>query len=380
MPQKYIKISSVTILKKYAQLLTEYCLEVRSGDKVFIMTTLLAEPLLREVYAAAYAAGASLVEYDLAFRERERLLFAHADEAALATPPLFYQKAMEEFDCFLAIRAPYNLRDQNGATAERRQVRSAATAAARKAYFERTATRSLRRSLCQYPTDAAAQEAGMSLSEYEQFVFGACKLFSDDPAAAWMQVRTDQQRITDHLNRCSTVRYVAEGTDIWFSTAGRTWINSDGRTNMPSGEVYTSPVEDSVQGHIHFSFPCLHNGHSVEGVTLWVKDGYIERWEARTGQEYLDEVFAMPGTRHFGEAAVGTNYNIQQITKNILFDEKIGGSIHMAIGQSYLQAGGKNESPIHWDMITDMTRGGMIFADNEKVYENGRFLIGEISG
>lgn len=364
----------MSILKKYARLLTHYCLEVQPGDKVFIQTTLLAEPLLREVYAAAYEAGASLVEYDLAFRERERLLYAHADDAALTTAPLFYQTAMETFDCFLAIRAPYNLRDQSGATPEQRQLRTQATATAQKLYFERTATRELRRNLCQYPTDAAAQEAGMCLSDYEAFVFGACKLFADDPAAAWRQVRADQQRITDLLNRCTTVRYVAEGTDIQFSTTGRTWINSDGRTNMPSGEVYTSPVEDSVQGHIHFSFPCLHNGRAVEGVTLWVKDGYIERWEAHSGRDYLDEVFALPGARRFGEAAIGTNYDIQRMTKNILFDEKIGGSVHMAIGQSYLQAGGKNESSIHWDMITDMTQGGMIFADNEKIYENGRFL------
>jgi len=363
------------VLSRYARLLTHYCLQVGPGDRVFIASTLLAEPLVREVYREAYAAGAALVECDLAFRERERLFFQHATDLALRTPPLLQQTAMEQFDCYLNIRAPFNLRENSGASPEQAQIRNTTLAPLNKAYFERTADRRLRRNLCQYPTDAAAQEAGMGLSEYQQFVFGACKLFQDDPEAAWLAVRADQQRIVDHLNHCQTIRYLAEDTDITFSTQGRTWMNSDGQTNMPSGEVYTSPVEDSVNGTVHFSYPCIHQGNEVEGVTLRVKDGLIEHWEARRGQEYLDYIFSLPGTRRFGEAAIGTNYDIQRITKNILFDEKIGGSVHMAVGQSYLQTGGKNESPVHWDMITDMTQGGEIWADGEKIYENGLFLI-----
>ncbi|MFN0174312.1 MAG: aminopeptidase [Saprospiraceae bacterium] len=364
-----------TILTRYAHLLTHYCLQVRPGDKVFIVSTLLAEPLVREVYREAYTAGAALVECDLSFRERERLFFQNASDEALRTPPILQGLAMQTFDCYLNIRAPYNLRETNGATPEQAQMRTETLTPINKAYFERTADRRLRRNLCQYPTDASAQEAGMSLSEYEQFVFGACKLFNEDPEAAWLAVRTSQQRIVDHLNGCQTVRYLSEGTDIQFSTQGRIWMNSDGQTNMPSGEVYTSPVEDSVNGTVHFSYPCIYQGTEVEGVTLWVKDGLIEKWEALRGQEFLDYIFSLPGTRRFGEAAIGTNYDIQRITKNILFDEKIGGSIHMAIGQSYLQTGGKNESPVHWDMITDMTQGGEIWADGEKVYEAGKFLI-----
>ncbi len=363
------------ILTRYAELLTGYCVQVKPGDRVFIASTLLAEPLVREVYKAAYAAGAALVECDLAFRERERLFIENATNKALQTPPLLTQIAMETFDCYLNIRAPYNLRDTSGATIEQANLRNETMKPINKAYFERTADRRLRRNLCQYPTDASAQEAGMSLSEYERFVFGACKLYDSDPQAAWLRVRASQQQVTDHLNACKTVRYLNENTDITFSTNGRTWMNSDGQTNMPSGEVYTSPVEDSVQGVIHFTFPCIYQGNEVEDVTLWVKDGFIERWEAKRGMDFLNQIFAMPGTRRFGEAAIGTNYDIQQMTKNILFDEKIGGTIHMAIGQSYLQTGGKNESAVHWDMITDMTRGGEIWADGEKIYQNGKFLI-----
>lgn len=364
-----------SILNKYAALLTHYCLRVKPGDKVFISTTTLAEPLLREVYREALAAGAALVECDLAFRERERILLEHGSTDALRTPPPLNKMAMETFDCYLNIRAPFNLREMQNAPADRSAIRQETLKPINKAYFERIADKSLRRNLCQYPTDASAQEAGMSLSEYEQFVFGACKLFEDDPTQAWLQVRADQQRITDHLNGCSSLRYVTEGTDISFHTAGRTWINSDGQNNMPSGEVFTSPIEDSVNGTVRFSYPGIYQGHEVEEVVLWVKDGYIEKWEARRGQDFLDRIFAIPGTRRFGEAAIGTNYGITQMTKNILFDEKIGGTVHMAIGQSYLQCGGKNESSVHWDMITDMTQGGEIWADGELIYRNGKFLI-----
>jgi aminopeptidase len=363
------------IVAKYAHLLVHYCLAVKPGDRVYVNTTILAEPLVREVYREALAAGALQVEVELAFRERDLIFFQHASDDALREPNALPQLAWPTFDCYLFIRAPYNLRDMQHAPADRQKVRAEALLPLQKIYFERTATRALRRNLCQFPTEAAAQEAGMSLSEYEHFVYNACKLFSPDPVQAWLDVRASQQHIVDHLNRCSTVRYLSDGTDLTFSTQGRTWINSDGQTNMPSGEVYTSPVEDAVNGQVHFTFPGLYHGTEVEGVTLYVKDGYIEKWEARHGQPFLDHIFSMPGTRRFGEAAIGTNYDIDRMTKNILFDEKIGGTVHLAIGQSYLQAGGKNESPVHWDMITDMTHGGEIWADGEKIYESGKFLI-----
>ena len=371
------------ILTKYAHLLVNYCLEIKAGEKLFIQTTTLAEPLVQEVYRAALRAGASVVETDFIFRERNRIFMAEANDEQLQTVSPFYKMAMETFDAYLHIRAPFNLReDQNTSNTEgvaKSKIRAAATKEISNIYFDRTGRRGqtdgMKRNLCQFPTDASAQEAGMSLSEYQQFVFNACKLFEDDPTAAWLAVRASQQRIVDYLNHCKSVRYVAEGMDISFSTAGRIWINSDGQTNMPSGEVYTSPVEDAVNGVVHFSYPCLYGGHEVEGVTLWVKDGFIEKWEAKRGQAFLNKIFEIEGTRRFGEAAIGTNYSINQITKNILFDEKIGGSIHMAIGQSYKQTGGKNESSVHWDMINDMTKGGEIFADGAMIYQNGQFLI-----
>lgn len=362
------------MLSKYAELLVHYCLELQEGERLYIQTTTLAEPLVREIYRIATRAGA-IVEVSMSVRGQNHIYLneIHHEAQYEYVSPL-YKKAMEEFEAYLYIRAPFNLREDQSINKDKAQRRQKAYTALRQTYFKRTATRDLKRSLCQYPTQASAQEAGMSLEEYEQFVFQACGLYADEPMKEWLKVREQQQGVVDHLNKCTDIRYLGAGTDIRFSTKGRTWINSDGQTNMPSGEVYTSPVEDSVNGHIHFSFPALYMGHEVEGVTLWVKDGLIEKWEAKRGQEFLDHIFEIEGARRFGEAAIGNNFNINRFTKNILFDEKIGGTVHMAIGQSYLQAGGKNTSSIHWDMIADMQKEGEIYADSEKIYEKGKFL------
>ena len=362
------------ILSKYACLLVHYCLDIKDGDRLFVSSTTLAEPLVREVWREALRAGA-IVEVDLTFREKSRILYEESGGRQLSHVPLLYKQAMEEFDAYLNIMAPFNLREDQNVDKEKASLRREAMKEVSKVYFERTATRSLKRNLCQYPTLANAQEASMSLEEYEQFVFNACRLYEEDPAGAWLEVRRSQQHIVDFLNKKEKVRYVGDGIDITFSTTGRTWINSDGQTNMPSGEVYTSPVENQVNGVIHFTYPVIYAGHEVEGITLWVRDGEVEKWEARRGKELLDSIFQLPGARRFGEAAIGTNYKIDRFTKNILFDEKIGGTVHMAIGQSYLQTGGRNQSSIHWDMIADMKNGGQVFADDEKIYESGKFLF-----
>lgn len=363
-----------TILEKYADLLVHYCMEIKPGDKLFIKTTTLAEPLVREVFRSAIRAGAT-VDSELEFREQNRIFFKEAQSFQLSRVSPLYQLAMETYDAYLHIRAPFNLGESNGSTPEKTQIHQQAYQKASDAYFRRTATRELKRNLCQFPTMASAQKAGLSLEEYEHFVFNACKLYDVDPIESWIKVRQNQQRIVDHLNKSSEINYKGEGIDLKFSTKGRTWINSDGQTNMPSGEVYTSPVEDSVNGVVRFSLPALYGNEEVEGATLYVKDGYIEKWEADKGIEVLNKVFKIEGTRRFGEAAIGTNYDIDRMTKNILFDEKIGGTVHLAIGQSYLQTGGKNQSAVHWDMITEMRKGGEIFTDGEKIYENGLFTI-----
>ncbi|MEZ4910904.1 MAG: aminopeptidase [Saprospiraceae bacterium] len=362
------------ILEKYAELLVHYCMEIKSGDTLLISTTTAAEPLVREVFRSATRAGAH-IHLDLAIREQNRIFLEEAADHQLQYVSPQKLEMMHTFDAYLNIIAPYNTREMKHVDAAKSAARNAAHKPLNDIYFTRIGDKSLKRTLCQFPTSAAAQEADMSLEEYERFVFGACHLFEDDPTVAWLQVRDEQQHIVDYLNAAKSIRYINPRTDITFSVQGRTWINSDGRNNMPSGEVFTSPMEDSVQGFIHFDLPTVYGGHQVRGVTLQVKDGLIVSWDAEEGKSYLDEIFKISGTRYFGEAAIGTNANIQTTTRNILFDEKIGGTVHMAIGQSYKQAGGKNTSTVHWDMIADMRASGEILADGRMIYTNGKFII-----
>lgn len=364
----------MNLLNKYATLLVDYCLEIKAGEKLFIKTTTLAEPLVKEIYRMAIRRGAH-VEYDLAIQDMTSIFYNEANEDQLNHISPFYKHAIDTFDAFLVIRAPFNLREDQNVDPEKVKKKSQAYRTVNDTYFNRTATRELKRCLCQYPTSASAQEAGMSLEEYEYFVYNACNLYDEDPTAAWLKVRADQQHMVDYLNNVKHIQYRGPNIDIEFSVDGRTWINSDGQNNMPSGEVFSAPIEDSVNGTVTFSYPCVYRGKDVQGVTLEVKDGLVVKWDAHQGKDILDSIFDIDGARRFGEVAIGTNYNIQRSTRNILFDEKIGGTIHMAIGQSYKQCGGKNTSTIHWDMITDMQDGGEIIADGKLIYKDGKFLV-----
>lgn len=362
------------ILDKYADLLVNYCMELKAGESLLVMANTLSEPLVNAVYRRCLTQGIVMdAVLDWAGKAEAFASLGNEAQARYLSPS--YVQAVERFDGYLVIRAPYEHSGNILPTPELAAIKAEAGKAMHQLYFERTGTRSLKRNLCQYPTPYGANAAGMTLEEYTDFIAHACFLNEDNPAEHWINVGRTQQRIVDHLNQCTVFQYLNNNVDIRFSTKGRTWINSDGKTNMPSGEVYTSPEEDSVQGHITFSLPSVYQGHLLHNVRLEVKDGYIVNWSADNDVHLLDEVFAIPGTRRFGEAAIGTNYRINRLTKNILYDEKTGGTIHMAIGQSYLQAGGKNESSLHWDMITDMTQGGSILADGEEIYKDGRFLI-----
>lgn len=366
-------IPSSGILEKYAHLLLHYCLQVKEGQRLFVSTTFLAEPLLQAIHREATRSGV-VAEYDLSFRDKSKIFWEEANNSVLDMESALHQYAMEHFDAYLAIRAPFDLYEDIHASADQKKRRAAAGKKANDFYFARTADGSMVRSLCQYPTEASAEAASMTINEYAEFVFNACRLFDEDPVQSWLNVRKAQQSVVDFLNTCDEIRYKNQKTDIRFSVKDRIWINSDGRANMPSGEVFTGPIEDSMQGVVHFDYPSVFSGHDVKGITLHVENGMVTSWDAEEGKQVLDQVFAIDGSRYFGEVAIGTNYKIQIPTRNILFDEKIGGSIHMAVGQSYLQTGGKNQSSIHWDMIADMRNGGEILADGETIYKDGYFL------
>lgn len=362
------------MLEKYAQLLVDYSLYIKENEKLFIRSSTLAEPLVKKVYQKCIDRGA-IVEIEFELEDQASYLLANGNSDQLSHVPTLRKKAMEEYDAYLAIRAPQTLKIKADINPEHRKLRTAALIGIQQTYFDRTANGSLKRSLCQYPTLASANAANMTLEEYSDFICNACKLDAEDPKAEWIKLSKMQQHIVDYLNKADVVQYKSPVTDISFSVKDRIWINSDGKTNMPSGEVFTGPIEDSVNGVVHFDYPSIYMGKAVEAITLEVKDGEVIHWDAKIGKEVLDEVFNIPGARFFGEVAIGTNYGIQRATKNILFDEKIGGTIHMAVGQSYKQTGAKNKSSVHWDMISDMKNGGHILVDGNKIYENGKFLI-----
>ncbi|MBY5957615.1 aminopeptidase [Membranicola marinus] len=359
---------------KYAELLLNYCLEVKKGDRLFVQSTFLAEPLLKEIYRIGTRLGA-LVEFDLALEGQSKIFFDEADDELLRMVSPVQEYRYRHYDKYLSIRAPYNLSEDKSISGAKLKIRKQALQPIHTLYFQRTADQTMDRCLCQYPTQAAAQAAEMSLDEYRQFVFQACRLYDANPTESWLKVRKNQQRVTDLLNRSEFIQYQGPHIDLSFSCKGRPWINSDGRANMPSGEIFTAPVDDSTQGTVYFTHPAIYRGQEVSGISLTFEDGYITAWSAEKGQAVLDDVFEIEGARRLGEAAIGNNYQIQQMTKNILFDEKIGGTIHLAVGQAYLQNNGINKSSIHWDMITDMSTDSRILADGKTIYENGHFII-----
>jgi aminopeptidase len=363
-----------TIYQKYAELLVNYSLKIKKNDRLLIESTYLAEPLIKEVYREALKLGA-FPEVKISVNGLDKIYYDTASEEQFKDISPLSRLTTEKFDARLHIRAPFNLKSLQSVDAEKKKLASESQKELHDIFMQRAAEGSLRWNLCQFPVDAAAQESGMSLEEYQDFVYNACHLYADDPIKEWQSVHDFQEKIVEYLNNKTKIQFKGKDIDISFSTKGRIWINSDGTCNMPSGEVFTTPVEDSVNGKIRFSYPGIYMGQEIEDIYLEVKDGEIVKWTAKKGQELLDSLMEIPGARRFGEAAVGTNMGIQKFTRNMLYDEKIGGTIHMAVGACYPETGGKNNSSIHWDMLADMKDGGEIYADDELIYQNGEFVI-----
>ncbi len=362
------------IYVKYAELLVNYSLELKEGDKFLIRSSYLAEELVKEVYRQALAIGAH-PEFRVSLNGTEKVFYETASDDQLKYVSPCAKYVIDNYDVLLNVTSPFNLKELGNVDPAKKQTVSIARTEINKTFMQRAADKELQWTLCVFPTDAAAQECGMSRAEYEEFVYSACFLYDEDPLDKWRQLRDGQQRIVDLLNGKSQIKYQSKDVDISFSTAGRKWLNSAGTNNMPSGEVFTGPVEDSVNGSIRFSYPLIYMSQEIEDVWLEIKDGEVVKWEAKEGKELLDKIFEIPGAKRFGEAAVGMNYGITKFTKNMMFDEKIGGTIHMAVGASYPETGGENESSVHIDMIANMNEDSQIVADGEVVYENGKFII-----
>jgi aminopeptidase len=360
-------------LKAYAKLMVHYALGVKPDSLVVINANPLAEPLLREVYREVLAAGAhpyNRINLD----GLGEIMFKEASDEQLKYIPPIAWTTVEKADYFLHLGGGRNRKSLAGVDPKRMQISQQASKEIQERYMEREAAGELSWSLCQFPTDSGAQEANMSTSDYYEFVLAACLVNEPDPVAAWKKVSETQQKICDYLMTKKDFHVTAEGTDLRYCAEGRTWVNCDGKNNMPDGEVFTGPIEDSVNGHIAYSYPAIHMGKEVENVRLTFKDGKVVDATADKGEEFLIAMLdADEGARYVGEAAIGTNYNIKKFTKNMLFDEKIGGTCHFAVGLSIPESGGKNKSVIHWDMLCNLEQGGRYTADGETFYENGHF-------
>lgn len=361
-------------LEKLAAVLVHYSMELQPGDKLQIESADIAAPLVRAVYREAVRAGVHVATRIFVDGLREILLKEGSDEQLQYVSEI-REKEVDYYDAVLSIWADHNTMSLSGVDPERIALQQSASADLFKRFIGRISSEDLKWCGTLFPTYANAQDAGMSLSDYEDFVYGAGLLDSDDPVAAWQQVHEEQERVIEFLNQCREIHIVAPGTDLRYDTGGRPWINCSGEKNFPDGEIFTCPLEDSVNGVVRFTYPAVFSGNEVEDVRLEFKDGQVINASAARGEAFLQAMLDTDeGARRLGEAAFGLNYGIQEYTKNTLFDEKIGGTMHLALGQSLPEAGGVNESGLHWDIVCDLHEG-KVYADGELCYEQGRFLI-----
>lgn len=356
---------------KHAELLAHYCLYAQPGERLLVAGSTSALPLLSELHRALLRAGA---------RPVLRLNYPGQDEDVATLAPDSVLDAlhpaelddMRQMDGSLRVMAPEASAQAPDAARMARLLASRAELAGLRA--------SKKWALTLYPTPHAAAQADMTQAEFEDFVMRAMFLDRADPVAAWGEVREMQARLIERLSRADVVRIEAPGTDLTLRVGGRTWANSDGKRNMPSGEVFTGPLEDSAEGVVTFTVPAAYQGRMVRGARLVFRAGQVVEASAEEGEDVLlSALDTDPGARFLGELGIGTNFGIQRPSGNILFDEKIGGTVHLAIGKSYPETGGLNKSAVHWDLITDLrpgagSAGGRIWLDGELWQENGQFI------
>jgi len=363
-----------TRIEKLADLLVNYSVGVRKGDKVVIEGSPLAEPLIKAVYARVLQAGGSPL-LRMQPEGLDELFYKYASDEQIQHVPPPDRLVVETYDVRIFIRGIENTKALTGVDPAKTVLRSRARRELMQTMMRRSASGELRWTLALYPTNAPAQDAEMSLSEYEDFVYGACMPDMNDPIGYWQRFSARQDRIVDWMKGKKRIRVTAPETELSLSVEGRTFINCDGKFNMPDGEVFTSPVEDSIKGHVYFSYPAIFNDREVEGVRLWFKKGKVVKATADKNEKFLLETLDTDeGSRYLGEFAIGTNEGITRFTRQILFDEKINGSFHMALGAGFPETGSKNESAIHWDMVCDLRNGGEIWVDDQLLYKNGKFV------
>ncbi len=361
-------------LEKLADVLVNYSTAICQDDFVRLAGPPVARPLLVTLYRAVLRAGGhphvQMVPDECA---ESKLELATDEQLHYEDPVDLYM--VEQIDASISLWGQDNTKSLSQVDPQRQAAASQARKRMTTRFLDRAAKGDLRWVGSQFPCHAAAQDAQMSLAAYEKFVFDAGLLHLPDPAAAWREISQRQQRIVDCLNGRHEIRFTTpQGTDLKVGVAGRTWINCDGHENFPDGEVFTGPVENATEGVVCYSFPAVHGGREVDGIRLSFREGRVVDARAAKGEAFLHAMLDQDaGARTLGEIAIGANYAVREYTRNTLFDEKIGGTFHAALGAAYPESGGKNQSGLHWDMVCDLRQGGKILADGELISENGRF-------
>jgi aminopeptidase len=359
-----------------AQILVRYSTAVKPGDKCVIQSWTVAEPLVMAVYEEVLRAGGHPV-FNLAPNEAQEAFFELANDEQLEYVADPVRWGYEEADVRIVAIADVNTRALSQADPAKQARAQKARKSLLNASMERSASGEYRWALTLFPTHAVASEADMSLARFEDFFYRACLAYDDDPVTAWERQSETVRRLADWIDGREEVRIQGPGgTDITLGVAERKWIPCYGSHNMPDGEFFTGPIEDSVNGTIAFSFPAVYGGREVSGVRFRFENGRVVDAGADRGEEFLFQMLDTDeGARRLGELGIGTNYGISTGTKEILLDEKIGGTVHMAIGAAYPETGGVNDSAVHWDMVCDLREGGSITVDGEELQRDGKFLV-----
>lgn len=362
-------------IEKLARMIVGYSVEVKPGDRVLIRGVTAGAPLIKAVYAEVLRSGGHpFVTAQVPGIDEVLFKTASDDQLAYIHEPL--KMIYENYEVQIVIDCSENTKALTNIDPSRILMYQKGRRPLLKTMLDRMAEGSLRWALTQYPTPAHAQDAEMSLTEFEDFYYNACMPDMDDPVGYWRCVSLHQAELVEWLAGKETIHVSGPETEITLSVKGRKFINCDCKENIPDGEIFTSPVEDSVNGHVRFSYPAIMDSIEVSGIQLWFQNGKVVKASAEKNEAFLlAKLSADEGASRVGEFAIGTNDGIQKFTKEILFDEKIGGSFHMAMGMSLPETGGVNESAIHWDMICDLRPGSEITADGILFYKDGKFIL-----
>lgn len=366
-----------TYYEKLAKMAINYSIKVKTGDRIVILGPALAKDLFLALQTEILKAGGHPLLIPQLEGEQE-LFFKYASDEQLGYFDDIYLTMAKDFDGLVVIFGDYNTKKLT--LVEPKKLGKFQGAAKRfelqKILYERRLKGEAGSVIIPYPCQSYAQEANMDLYSYSSFVEKALFLDKEDPIQEWEQLQKKQENIIEYLNKVNFIHVLGEDTDLTLSVEGRKWENCSGQGNLPDGEVFTGPVEDSVNGYIRFTYPGIYQGTDVENIYLEFKDGKVINGTADKGQGLLQEILKIRNANKLGEFAIGTNYGIQQFTKNMLFDEKMGGTMHCALGMGLPLTGSKNFSAIHWDILKDMKLpGSKVIADEKVIYEEGKWKI-----